>query len=342
MPSQIFLLNEHKLRKGDIILLKFDNEKSEFIRRISNSEFSHAMLYVGGYSLIDADGPGVHAHNLQRLLIPKEDDALVLRPTNATADQLWKVEQFVRAKVGTEYSMEEARKVVRNGEFVPEDNRQFCTRLVAKAYEFAGFQIVERPDYCSPKDIETSNELSIVEGVTRFANEKEIDYANETDTPLQKQEEVTSKVLEDVRSLTGEDIQTFEQLDEYLIKHPEHDNEVSRIVTDTGYLNLWEIDIEKNPWHYDIKEFVNHYPEIQHVHTAKWLVNICKELYFRFETMRQYYEEQSSSNNISYFSKMLELYKKLLELNNKRMEVAIDVLIEAGLDKEEIMGAAQN
>jgi hypothetical protein len=44
-------------------------------------------VYVGGSSLIDSDGPGVHAHNLQRLLIPKKDDVLILRSKNASLEQ---------------------------------------------------------------------------------------------------------------------------------------------------------------------------------------------------------------------------------------------------------------
>jgi hypothetical protein len=337
----MYVLVEQTLRKGDVILLRFETEKSKLIRRFSNSQFSHAMIYVGGSSIIDADGPGVHAHNLQRLLIPKEDDVVVLRSKNASTDHLWKVEQFVRSKVGTEYSMEEARKVVRNGEFVPEDNRQFCTRLVAKAYEFAGLNIVERADYCSPKDIEGSNELFVLQNVVKVANEEEIHYASETETPLQKQEEITNQVLENIRILTGADIQNFEQLDEFLQENPDLDSEVTQIITKSGYLNLWEIDMQRNPWHYDFDTFMNHYPETQFAHTGKWLVNICKELFYRFTIMHRHYQQKSSQVKMDYFEKMYQLYSKLLELNNKRMEVGIDAMIEAGLSKEEIGAIAE-
>lgn len=337
----MYLLNEKVLNKGDIVLLKFETEKSKLIRRFSNSKFSHAMIYVGESSLIDADGPGVHAHNLQRLLIPNEDDVVILRSKNASLEQLWKVEQFVRSKVGTEYSMEEARKTVRNGEFVPEDNRQFCTRLVAKAFEFPNLNIVEKPDYCSPKDIEDSKELSTIQGATRAASEKEINYANESDTPLEKQAEVTNQIFEEIRVLTGEDIQTFEQLDEFLISHPEHDTEITSIVTDSGYLKLWETDIRKNPWYYDFDAFTEHYPEIQYASMGKWLIDLCKGMFYRFKPMHEYYKEKTIQANNEYFKVMLGLYEKLLELNNTRMEVGIDAMIEAGLTKEEMMAIVQ-
>jgi Permuted papain-like amidase enzyme, YaeF/YiiX, C92 family len=337
----MYLLNEKKLKKGDIVLLKFETEKSKLIRRYSNSQFSHAMIYVGEYSLIDADGPGVHAHNLQRLLIPKEDDVVILRSKNTSLDQLLKVEQFVRSKVGTKYSMEEARKVVRNKELVPEDNRQFCTRLVAKAFEFAGLNIVENPDFCSPKDIEDSKELSVIQGATRAAREEEIEYVNETDTPLEKQAEVTNKIFEEIRVFTVHDIQTFEQLDEFLLNHPEHDIEFTRIITESGYLKLWEADTRKNPWYYDFDAFTDHYPETQYASMGKWLIDLCKGLFFRFKPMHEYYKEKTMQANHEYFKVMLELYEKLLELNSKRMEVGIDAMIEAGLTEEEIMSFVQ-
>jgi hypothetical protein len=127
----------------------------------------------------------------------------------------------------------------------------------------------------------------------------------------------------------------------YLIKNPGCDLEVTKIVIDSGYLNLWEIDIQKNPWHYDFETFKNHYPEIQYAYMGKWLISFCKEIFSRFTGMHQYYEEKLLMTKIEYFQVMHELYAKLLRLNNQRMEVGIDALIAAGLSEEEIVAVGQ-
>ena len=60
-------LNEKVLKRGDVILTTSDAKMSKWIRAITVSPISHAMLYVDHCSAIDARGDGVHSANTQRL-----------------------------------------------------------------------------------------------------------------------------------------------------------------------------------------------------------------------------------------------------------------------------------
>ena len=60
-------LNEVVLIPGDIILATTTAAISKTIKIATQSDISHAMVYVENRSVIDATGEGVHARNTQRL-----------------------------------------------------------------------------------------------------------------------------------------------------------------------------------------------------------------------------------------------------------------------------------
>ena len=63
----MYLLEKDKLEIGDIILIKSESRISQMVRRLTGSQYSHAMLFVGVSSIIDSDGYGVQSNNLQRI-----------------------------------------------------------------------------------------------------------------------------------------------------------------------------------------------------------------------------------------------------------------------------------
>ena len=65
-------LNESVLKLGDIVLTTTTEPISRVIRLATNSDISHAMVYVSDRSIIDVTGEGVHSHNTQRLFFKKE------------------------------------------------------------------------------------------------------------------------------------------------------------------------------------------------------------------------------------------------------------------------------
>jgi hypothetical protein len=104
------------IQPGDIVLTTTPERLSQRIRKVTGSNISHAMICVGKSSVIDSTGEGVHARNLERLILEPSCAGYVLRPVNPlTTDQLISVISFVRAEVGTRYTMAGAAKSVLAG-----------------------------------------------------------------------------------------------------------------------------------------------------------------------------------------------------------------------------------
>jgi hypothetical protein len=324
----MYLLNIDKLESGDIILTRSDSEISKLVRRLTKSQFSHAILYVGVSSCIDSDGYGVQSQNIQRLLFNNNDDVKVLRIKDSTlSNKIPDVIVFARQKVGTEYSIEEAKVALLKKEIeAKEPNRQFCTRFVAQAFESGGIKLVDNTDYCNPEELLESDQLIEVQDPLRKASEAEITFA-QSDSPLQKQQEIHNEIFSSARKLTGEDIQTFEQLSKYVLHNPKKEPGITKIVKDSGYLTMWQMDTKNNPWHYDPKQFVDHYRNPrQIVDAALFYATTEKETRSRFEMTLDAMQFAFSFYNQEFFAVQIELYEKLIELSIKRELTALKVL----------------
>ena len=324
----MYLLEKDKLEIGDIILIKSESRISQMVRRLTGSQYSHAMLFVGVSSIIDSDGYGVQSNNLQRILIEHEDNAVVLRVRQKLkSEQLNNVEFFARQKIGTQYSTEEAKIAAISKELeAKEPNRQFCTRFIAQAYNSAGIKLVGNPDYCVPEDILQSPELSIISNVLRVATEKEIEFAN-SENPLAKQREIHNKIFERARELSGQDIQTFEQVNEVIVERPDLDVEFTEFVRGSGYLTMMEADVEKNPWHYNAEKLIEYYknPEII-VDTAIFFATTEEKSRERLEMTIYSLIQLDKLFPRDFFKMEIALYRKLIEFSYLRQTEALKVL----------------
>jgi hypothetical protein len=322
----MFILKFNSLEPGDIILTRSSSRESELIRQISNCDYSHAIFYVGASSCIESDGLGVQGQNIQRLLFEKSDDVVVFRlKEDSLKSFLSEAIVFARQKIGTEYSTKEARLArLESDAKAKEPNRQFCTRFVAQAYDRAGIKIVDNPDYCTPQEILESPSLKIISNLTKKANEVEIQFARQQDDPLEKQKEIHNYIFEESRKISNEDIQTFEQLSKYVLEHPEREKQITEILIKSEFLNLWKIDVEKNPWYYDYKEFLKHYTNPQQRKEVGYFFatteNQTRERYFQtlnaLEFGYSFYKQE-------FFKLQIDLYKKLIELSEQRETVGI-------------------
>jgi len=324
----MYLLDKDKLELGDIILIRSESRISQLVRRLTGSQFSHAILYVSVSSIIDSDGYGVQSNNLQRLLIEKEDDAVVLRVKDERKkDLIVKAEYFARQKIGTEYSTDEAKIATISKELeAKEPNRQFCTRFIAQAYENAGIMLVENSAYCVPEELLKSEELIIIENPLRKASAKEIEFAN-SENPLAKQREIHNNIFKKARELSGQDIQTFEQINELIIQRLEVDVELTKFVSESGYLTMMEDDIEKNPWHYNAEKMIAYYknPEII-VDTAIFFASTEEKSRERLNMTIYSLVQLNKLYPREYFKMEIELYRKLIDFSFKRQTEALKVL----------------
>jgi hypothetical protein len=196
------------------------------------------MVCVQFSSVIDATGEGVHARNPQRLFFDNRCELLAFRLkaglTDSQADQVC---QFVRQTIGAEYSKMEAVRSVLGGSD-QWTRKQFCSRLVAQAYASAGILLVEDPNYCSPADLARSALLVAIPNVVETVTEGEaVRWAAHGDATATMREAINA-VLEGARK-KDPNIQTLNDVDSHLIKHPEHDAYLADVYIASGYLTVW-------------------------------------------------------------------------------------------------------
>lgn len=324
---QYYKFDISKLQKGDIILMRDSSTLSKRICEKSQSEYSHAMLYVGASSLIEA-GEIVEANNIQRRLLENIEDAIVLRIVDSLFDEnvILKAVEFARSKIGTQYSLLEAQRVVSTNPHAVEPNRQICTRLIAKSYEYAGLQIVENPDYCTTNDILNSSYLTKIENVIVEANDSDVELAADPDNILKDQSEITKEMYAAIRQYTGEDIQEEGQLVQYILSHQSKDRNVLDIMREAGYFELWKLEKEYHPYHYDVMKFCEKYAE-NVPQAASEICQATAELQNTYQ--RQYFTycflHIQHKKNV-FFKEMVKLYKNLIEMCNEMEEIAISAL----------------
>lgn len=326
----MFLIDPRQVKKGDIFLTRNNSRESELIRKVSNSDYSHCILYVGESSCIESDGLGVQAQNLQRIIFENRDDVLVLRLIEEVSkDKIDEIISFARQKIGTEYSVTEARLAsFDQKKNAIEGNKQFCTRFVAQAYNEAGFKIVSNSDYCTPKEIQSSHLLVAINNVMKPASESEERLAKENNPPLEKQAEIHNYIFEKARIYTKRDIQTFDQLTQHLLDNPNDDYLISKILKDSGFLMMWQTDIERNPWLYYEDIFRSRIRPEEWRELATDRVRDEPLIRERFIQNKKGYEHCYQFWHQEYFKLLIGLYDHLIKLSEQRENVASKILLK--------------
>lgn len=320
----MYVLNYFDLRMGDIILLRTLDRTCERIRELAKSQYSHAIIYQGNFSCLESHVWGVKSLNPQRIGVSNPNDILILRLKEDLSDfEMIQIINAAKRKVAISYASrrELSRSYQESLENAIEANRQFCTRFVAQSFEEGGFPIVPNSDYCSPRDIEQSLELKVIPDMVRLANSEEEKLVLEENTLVDIQEQVTYLFFENVRAVTASDIQSFQQLDEFLESNPDFDTEVSRLLTESGYLNLCEKSEEMTPELYDFEKFKMKFDKESRLFNAmlniqgeEQRINDSQEEWYRYTLL--YVQTQCN-----YFKLMMELSIKLQLFAHKRLSV---------------------
>lgn len=322
----MYILKTGKLQVGDILLTAQAGFTSKAVRLSTNSQFSHAILYVGECSYIHSDSLGVHSNNIQRLLFQKSSHVEVRRLKEKSFIE--SAVMFARSQIGTRYSVKEAVRtknpIYNTGK--AKTKKQFCSRLVAQSYEHAGIKLVINSDYCSPKDLQNSTLTDVINDSLRVANDREIRFAN-SPSPLQRQAEVTNHILDSVRKLTLQDVQNFEELDTFIIENPTYDKEITDIVRASGYLTLFNHELTQNPWRYDGQLFLSIDMDTSdkreqaklELDSAKDQAGLYSHNYLMCQNIRVRFP-------LVYFEMKMALYRNLIDLMNRRIKAAEFVL----------------
>ncbi|WP_063889498.1 YiiX/YebB-like N1pC/P60 family cysteine hydrolase [Burkholderia cenocepacia] len=324
-----FIVEFAALQEGDILLTAQTTGISKAVRVASKSDYSHAILYVGGGSYIHSDGDGVHAANIQRLLFETPEHCAVLRPKQdvspiVIADAI----NFARNEVGKEYSVKAAIRTKIGGETRPnhDENRQFCSRLVAQAYESAGLKLVENSLYCFPHELAKSDALAVVPNCVRQAMPEELEMAR-SENPIARQAQIMNDILKQFRIVSKSDIQTFQQLAQFVFDNPHFDDDLTKIVEDSGFWDLWRYDMERNPWRYDGEIFWSTGIQKDRLAVgAEFERQEALKMIERYTLVRQSYALAFSHRPLKYFRREIELYETLITVHQKRVDACNFVL----------------
>lgn len=324
----MYLLNTNNLQVGDIVLTADDEWVSRKIRKHTKGDFSHAMLYVADHGYIHSDSDGVHSGNTQRLLIKDVSHAKAFRLKTVSLTTVEKACLFARSEIGKQYSAPEAglSRIMRKSSISEIANRQFCSRLVAQAYKYAGVDLVTNPDYCYPSDIGLSLLLEPVNDPLRLAHPKEIEFAISTN-PLNEQTKTTNSILDKVRKLSGRDIQTYQDVADLLVEAPQYDERVCGILQSSGYLDFWKQDVAKNPWRYSSAAFLaSPMSNETRLSEARLELSRAERQLVDFKKMYGYYMGHWQVSKLKYFATETQLYLNLIQVTTKRIETASHVI----------------
>ena len=324
----MYFLNTNKTQKIDILLTTTLHWKSRLIRLGTGSDISHASLLVDPHVLIDSTGDGVQSRNVHRIEYEDECSIHLMRLKNPLNDEQRKrIEIFARDKIGMRYNKKEAFKsgLAQRGLLSPGDNEQrmFCSRLVAEAYEFAGINLVENPKYCTPEDLKRSSLLYEIDDVScPFPNDIFVSvnsYGRNFDEEMRI---VTNRLLNNVRKF-DDGIETLTDIVSFLLKHPEKDEDVLSYYQESGYLTLEDKIYEQTSYLYDEAQFMVHYMEDDF---AKRAENGASEDTTRYDENLAIFKKLHEETKLKTFDALVGLYTKLVNHADLRKKTCEKVL----------------
>lgn len=319
-----YVLDIEKLESSDIILTRNNKLTSRLIRYFTEGEFSHALIYVSHSSVIEATREGrVFAENTQRLVFDNLDDCKVFRCKQTLNDNIKrKIEYFVRGQVSTLYSVKEAIRVRKlgNSEVDALEGTQFCSRLVAQAYSHAGIQLVSNQNYCSPQDLNDSEQLIEVENVLRDANAWDLTFAS-TPNPIKENANQLYMWLDkasEIAKAENFDVLSQYDIEQFIMDYPQYDEVVCGYILETDYLNFYRVDEFSNPARY------NYDPMISFDIVSEFEMN--KSLVSRYLINYSRSKSIVVSKGLKYYELQVQLFENLLKQCIGRLGVIIEYI----------------
>jgi len=324
-----YVIDLDKLKYGDIILTRSNDRTCLKIREFAKSNYSHALIYKGNKSCLESNAFGVQSVNPQRLIFENQDDVVLMRIKSPTKQYFLETGLTNAAvKVGMSYAsrQELTKSYLDTLEKANEKTRQFCTRFVAQVYKESGINIVSNPDYCSPADIENSLLMIKVTNILKEGSPSEIEIALEKETLVELQTDSTFVFLESVRELTGLDIQTLDDVDNFLLENPSKDNEINTIINNTSYFKLGDLEKEKNILMYNPKTFLENYGFDQCLEISTKEIRDELVRAYNFEMAINKYKKLFDETQLEYFASHMRCYKRQFELCIERYTVFEEIL----------------
>lgn len=315
-----------KLLPGDILLTTSPAMESWSVRFGTKSDISHAMLYVGSSSVVDSTSDGVHARNLQKLFY--EDDCAVhaLRPITPLSPTVVQAAiAYARSITGTPYALREAVRSAGKPQGKG-SKRQFCSRLVARAYASAGIRLVDNPDFCTPQQLKDSPLLQHLPSPAVEISKEEIASITSRPNRVTGMIEVTNKFLDQVRSFAP-DVLEINDAFQFLLENQSFDSQLHDALKKSGYLDFWQEERRDFYWRYDLED-MNRFVSALNLHDD--VTGYCRVTLQDFESGAfQHWENNLASWKknaqtapLKSFTAMVTLYENLVEGSRLRFSVA--------------------
>jgi hypothetical protein len=248
-------INDSILSRGDILLTTSTAFESRTTRYWTKSDISHAMLYVGSGSVMDSTKEGVHARNIQKLSYEDACAIYALRlATPIATDRVSAVIEYVRSSTGTTYSVADAVRTISN----PKSDggaKQFCSRLVARAFDSVGIRLVDNPNFCTPEQLKQSALLKALDDASLQVTPEEVEAVRLQRDGTADMRNVTNAFLNSVRSFAP-DVESIQDAVALAIRDSGLDERVAAALKDSGYLDYWKTEAADFAWRYDIAAMV--------------------------------------------------------------------------------------
>lgn len=312
------------LRPGDIILSANRTKAGKLVRVASKGIVSHAMICVQHGSIIDSTAEGVQAWNLQREFFREDEAVFAFRLRDALAPvEMTRIIDFARSEIGTRYSKIEAARSVLGGP-KPRSNRQFCSRLVARAYASVGIQLAPDKDYCTPEDLRNSPLLIELDDVTQPVSAEEMATISAHPSPLDLMRASHNAVLAAARRLDPA-VENFTDLVQMVLDHPEWDATIAQALRNSGYLDVWKFERRAHPYRYDLTLMDNVSDPKMTADLRVYCIETIREAYsggIRFAVNLTQYEAMQVQSPRETLSLLIVLYETLVRGHELRIETA--------------------
>ena len=153
-------------------------------------------------------------------------------------------------------------------------------------------------------------------------SQEEVNFAkNKLINSVEKQKNITNKILSDARGVAGRDIQTFDDIINAVINNIKLDELMENIIGSSGYLTLWADDIIKCQFRYFKAEYSD---SVLHDIKNEFIYRehgMAVDDFRRYKIMMDSYIKINETSPRKTIEQQINLYKTLVLLAIQRVEL---------------------
>jgi hypothetical protein len=337
-----YVLELNALKDGDVILEAGYALHSAAIKAAIESSYSHVMIYLER-SIFEATKNGsVFTRVPNRFTVKSANDLKVLRYNDGlNSESLDRMINHARGQVATYYSVPEAVRSAKGKKPTVKRNGQFCSRLVAEILSAGGVKVAKNIHYCSPADIERTQESGMfteVQDAVRKATPAEIAHAYAGELHPKHQKATVQWTKRARKLIDRKHVQNMNDIFQALIdsRSLALDKQIASAMIDSGYLDAYGDERAKNAYRVSIEEFFRRLDADQISLTDE----IIKEVSVVRNLVRNIGPARENFRNTGGFYRVLKIEKDICEQGlrhaSERLGVILAVCAIKRIESEEV------